>query len=103
MPETILCESKITEKYVKKLSACFIKNSEQFIQLFKIVNLQSLDTLISFDVLSHFTNIAVNKALQSIGNKFHNDDTLENGLSCRLKPSFNCYKIHETYRFSGGW
>jgi hypothetical protein len=41
----------------------------------KSVNLQSLDTLISFDI-SLFTNVPVDEALQVIRNKLHNDDTL---------------------------
>jgi hypothetical protein len=45
-------------------------------QLFKSVNLQYLGTLVSFDVISLFTNAPVNKALQVIRNKLHNDDTL---------------------------
>jgi hypothetical protein len=44
--------------------------------LLKSVNLSSLDTLVSFDVVSLFTNAPVDKALQIIWNKLHNDDKL---------------------------
>jgi hypothetical protein len=44
--------------------------------LLKYVNLQSSDTLIIFDIISLFTNVLVNKVLQVIRNKLHNDDTL---------------------------
>jgi hypothetical protein len=54
----------------------FFKYSGHFVQLLKSVNLQSLDTLVSFDVVRLFTNLPVNKALQVIKNKLHNDDTL---------------------------
>jgi hypothetical protein len=42
----------------------------------KSVNLQSSDTLVSFDIVSLFTNVPIDEALQVIGNKLHNDDTL---------------------------
>jgi hypothetical protein len=45
-------------------------------QLLQSANLQSPDTLINFNVLSLFTNVRVDKALQVIRNKLHNDDTL---------------------------
>jgi hypothetical protein len=58
-------------------SESFVKNSGHFVQLLKSVKLQSPDTLVSFDLVSLFTNVPVDEALQLIGNKLHNDDTLE--------------------------
>jgi hypothetical protein len=55
---------------------CFIKNSGHFLQLLKSVNLQSSDTLVSFDIVSIFTNVPVDKTLKDIRNKLHNGDTL---------------------------
>jgi hypothetical protein len=49
---------------------------DHFIQLLKSVNLQTQGALISFDVISPFTNVPVTEALQVISNKLHNDDTL---------------------------
>jgi hypothetical protein len=40
----------------------------------KAVNRQSQDTLVSFDVVSLFTNVRANETLQIIENKLHNDD-----------------------------
>jgi hypothetical protein len=57
-------------------SEYFVKNLVHSVQLLKSVNLQSLDTLVSFDVVSRVTNVSVNKGLQVIRNKLHNDDTL---------------------------
>jgi hypothetical protein len=42
-------------------SESFVKNSGHFVQLFKSVNLQSSDTLVSSDVVSLFTNVPVDK------------------------------------------
>jgi hypothetical protein len=57
-------------------SESFFKNSGHFVQLLKDVNSQSQDTLVSFDVVSLFTNVPVDETLQIIENKFHNDDKL---------------------------
>jgi hypothetical protein len=46
------------------------------VQLLKSVNIQTLDTLLSFYVVSLFTNMPVDEALQVIRNKLHNDNTL---------------------------
>jgi hypothetical protein len=56
-------------------SESFVKNSGHFIQLQKLVNLQSPDTLVSFDVVI-FTNVPVDEALQAIWKELRNDDTL---------------------------
>jgi hypothetical protein len=53
----------------------FVKYLGHFVQLLKSVNLQSADTLVSFDV-SLFTNVPVTESLQVIRNKLHNDNTL---------------------------
>jgi hypothetical protein len=54
----------------------FIENSGRFVQLLKSVSLQSLDTLISIDVVSLFINVTVDEALQVIRNRLYNTDTL---------------------------
>jgi hypothetical protein len=56
-------------------SESFVKNSDHFIQLLKCVNLQSLDTLVSF-AISPFTIVPGNEARQVMSNKLHHDDTL---------------------------
>jgi hypothetical protein len=48
-------------------SKSFVKNSGHFVRLLKSVNLQSPDTLISFYVISPFTNVPVDKTLQVMG------------------------------------
>jgi hypothetical protein len=57
-------------------SESFVKYSGHFVQLLKSVNLRSLDTLVSFDVISVFTNVPGDEALEVIRDKLNNDDTL---------------------------
>jgi hypothetical protein len=45
-------------------SESFVKNSDHLIQLLKPVNLKSLNTFLSFDVVSLFINVPVDEALQ---------------------------------------
>jgi hypothetical protein len=66
---------KILSSFVRK-QGTFSKNSGDLTQLLKSVNLQSLDVLVSFDVVNLFTKIPIDEALQVIRNKLHNDDML---------------------------
>jgi hypothetical protein len=66
---------KILRTLARK-SESFIKDLGHFIQSLKYVNFQSLDILVSFDVISLFSNVPVIEALQVISNKLHADDTL---------------------------
>jgi hypothetical protein len=66
---------EILSPFARK-SKSFLKNSGNFIQLLKSVNLHSPDTLIRSDIVCLFINVPVDKALQMIENKLHHDDTL---------------------------
>jgi hypothetical protein len=57
-------------------SESFVKNSGHFVQLLKSVNLRSSDTLLSFHVVSLFTDVPVDEALEVIRDKLNNDGTL---------------------------
>jgi hypothetical protein len=53
-----------------------MNNSDHFVQLLKAVNIQTLDILINFSVVSLFTNVPVDEVLCVISNKLHNNGTL---------------------------
>jgi hypothetical protein len=57
-------------------SESFVKNLDHFVQFLKSVNLQSVDTVVSFDDVSLLTNAPVTKVQCLISDKLHNDDTL---------------------------
>jgi hypothetical protein len=75
VPCTGWFSSQDTESSLWKIGI-LLKNSGHFIQLLKSVNLQSPDTLVSFDVVSLFTNVPADEALQVISKELRNDDTL---------------------------
>jgi hypothetical protein len=52
-------------------SQSFVKNSGHFIELLKPIKLHPIDTLVSL-----FTNVPIDEALQVIRNKLQNDKTL---------------------------
>jgi hypothetical protein len=57
-------------------SDSFVKDFGHFIELLKSVNLRGLDILVSFDVISLFTNVPVYEALQVIRSRLDNDNNL---------------------------
>jgi hypothetical protein len=50
-------------------SEATVKNSDHFIQLLKPIELQDQDILVSFDVVSLFTNVPIEESLQIIKSK----------------------------------
>jgi hypothetical protein len=83
-------------------SESFIKNSVRFIQLLKSVNLQSSDILVSFDVVSLFTHVPVDEALQVIRNKLHNDDTLAGRSALQVEAIMELLEVCLRTTFSRG-
>jgi hypothetical protein len=53
----------------------FVKNTELLIKSIKDFNLQSEDCLVSFDVVSLFTNVPVEQVLQVIKNRLNTDSS----------------------------
>jgi hypothetical protein len=66
---------KILSSFVGK-DESFIKNSGHFTELWKSVNLQSLDALVSFQVVSLFTKVCIGEDLQVNRSKLQKDGTL---------------------------
>jgi hypothetical protein len=65
-------------------SQTYVINSSHFMQLLRLVNTQSTDTLVSFDVVSLFTNVPVEEALQVISSKLQKDETLASRSSLQV-------------------
>jgi hypothetical protein len=65
----------------------FVKKYGQFIELLKSVNLRGQDFLVSFDVVSLFTNIPVYEALQVIRSRLDNDNTLAEPSDLKVEAS----------------
>jgi hypothetical protein len=70
-----------------------MKNSDHFIQLLKSINLQRFDTLISFDVVSLFTNIPVDEALTVIRDMLQNNHTLVERSALQFEPIMNLLEV----------
>jgi hypothetical protein len=85
-------------------SESFTKNSSHVVQLLKSANLRSPDTLVSFDVVSLFTNAPVDEALQVIRNKPHNGDTLAKPSVLQVEAIMELLKVclRTTYFQVGG-
>ena len=71
-------------------TSSFVKNSSEFAQQVRNIDLQQDETLISFDVVSLFTRVPIDDALQTISTRLTQDDTLEDRTAipipdiCRL-------------------
>ena len=66
----------------------YIKNSRDFAQRIHEAPLAEDDKMISFDVVSLFTKVPVNEALEAISHRLAQDDTLENRTE--LPPAEIC-------------
>jgi hypothetical protein len=73
--------------------ASFVKNLGHFLQLLKSVNLLSLNILVSYNVVSLFTNVPIDEALQVIRNKLHNDDTLAERSVLQVKAIMELLEV----------
>ena len=54
----------------------YIKNSQHFVERAKEIEIQPGDLLVSFDVVSLFTNVPIDEACEIIGDILKDDDTL---------------------------
>jgi hypothetical protein len=61
--------------------------------LLRSVNLQSTDTLVSFDVVSLFTSVPVEEALQVISGKLQKDETLASRFSLQVDALMELLKV----------
>jgi hypothetical protein len=74
-------------------SESYIKNSYHFVQLLKSVTIQATDILVSFDVVSMFTNIPVDEALDVINAELLKDDTVESRSGLQLGPIMELLEV----------
>ncbi|KAJ8019162.1 hypothetical protein HOLleu_42440 [Holothuria leucospilota] len=56
----------------------YIKNSQHFVERAKKISIETTDILVSFDVVSLFTNVPINDACKLIGDRLQADTTLHN-------------------------
>jgi hypothetical protein len=63
----------------------FVKNSEHFIKLIQEMNLQNEDYLISFDIVSLFTNVPVKEVLQVTTNRLNTDPSFPECSTLQVK------------------
>jgi hypothetical protein len=91
--------SKILNPLAGK-SKFFVKDSLHFLQLLKSVDLQSLDTLVTLEVVSIFTNLPIDEVLQLSDISSRTITHCPNDLSYRSKLSWNYWNlVSEPYVF----
>jgi hypothetical protein len=70
-----------------------VKNSDNFIQLLRYIDLQHLDILVSFIVVSLFTNVPVDEPLEVISKKLHNFHTLSECSTLPVKAIMELFEV----------
>jgi hypothetical protein len=71
----------------------FVRNSQHFTELLDKFRVQTTDILVSFDVVSLFTYVPINEALQVIWNKLSLDDTLPNWSSLHIEDIMELLEV----------
>lgn len=83
---SMLCLGWFPSEYI-------MKNSDHFLQLIKSVNLQNSDTLITFYVVSLFTNVPFDEGRSTISNRLQNDHTLAEWSMVQIKAIMDLLEV----------
>ena len=72
--------AKFMDSLIKPLvpNKCMLRSTDDFLMKLNNSNISSDDKLVSFDVVSHFTNIPLNETINIIADFVFSDENIQN-------------------------